>query len=129
MTDSDINDLCPELQSIYAQWLGQCHAVGLRAKAIVTWRSGFEQDAAKLAGLSNAKAGESPHNCYDCDGNPASKAFDFAIFNDDATYVADGTDPRYQQAAEIGEQLGLEWGGDWPHPDYDHLQLKNWKDV
>lgn len=127
MTDSDINDLCPELKNIYSEWLIECHKAGLAVKAIITWRSGIDQNAAKVKGLSNASAGESPHNCCDAHGNPFSKAFDFAVFDTDASYVKDGTDPRYTQAGEIGEGLGLEWGGRWHHADYDHLQLSNWK--
>lgn len=128
MTDKDIADLCPELQTIYQQWLQKCHDAGLAVKAIVTWRSGADQDAAKVNGLSNANAGQSPHNCCDVSGAPASKAFDFAVF-DKAQYIKDGTDPRYKKAGQIGEGLGLEWGGSWHKPDYDHLQLKDWKAV
>lgn len=126
MTDADINDLCSDLQAIYGQWLVRCHAVGLKVKAIVTWRSSQDQDIAKANGLSNANAGESPHNCMGANG-PASKAFDFACFGDNAHYITDGTDDRYTQAGEIGEDLGLVWGGRWHKPDYDHLELKAWK--
>lgn len=129
MTDSNINDLCPDLRGIYQQWLSQCHAAGLATRAIITWRSSIDQDAAKLKGLSNACAGQSPHNCCNEDGSPASKAFDFGIFNTDASYVSDGTDSRYRQAGEIGKSLGLEWGGDWKRPDFDHLELSNWKTI
>lgn len=129
MTDNNISDLCPELQEIYRQWLDKCHDAGLAVKAIVTWRSSFEQDAAKANGLSNASAGDSPHNCCNPDGSANSKAFDFGVFNPDASYVKDGTDGRYKQAGEIGKDLGLVWGGDWHKPDYDHLELANWKTV
>lgn len=127
MTDNNIADLCPSLLILYREWLMQCHEAGLAVKAIVTWRSGIDQNAVKASGLSNAAAGQSPHNCCSSDGLPASKAFDFAVFDEDATYVRDGNDPRYRQAGEIGKALGLEWGGDWAKPDWDHLQLANWK--
>lgn len=127
MTDSDIVDLCPKLRGIYREWLMRCHEAGLAVKAIVTWRSGADQDAVKANGLSNASAGESPHNCCNSDGAPASKAFDFAVFDEDASYIRDGADPRYRQAGEIGETLGLDWGGRWLRPDWDHLQMKNWR--
>lgn len=127
MTDSNINDLCPELQAIYQQWLTQCHNAGLAVRAIVTWRSGIDQDAAKAKGLSNAMAGQSPHNCCNPDGFPFSKAFDFAVFDADASYVKDGEDDRYRRAGEIGKTLGLAWGGDWHHPDWDHLELLDWR--
>lgn len=128
MTDSAITDLCPELLSIYRQWLMQCHEDGLATKAIVTWRSDIDQNIAKAKGLSNASAGQSPHNCCDDDGNPASRAFDFAIFDENAKYITDGTDARYRQAGEIGKSLGLIWGGDFKSfPDYDHLEISGWK--
>lgn len=126
MTDNNINDLCPELLTIYREWLMQCHEAGLAVKAIVTWRDGIDQDAAKSNGLSNAGAGQSPHNCCDNHGLPSSKAFDFAIF-DNGQYIKDGADPRYTKAGEIGEGLGLHWGGRWHHPDWDHLELTDWK--
>lgn len=130
MTDSNIADLCPELQTIYTKWLEQCHTAGLKLKAYVTWRSADEQNMAKAKGLSNASAGQSPHNCMTPDGEPFSKAFDFVIFDDKAQCVWDGKDPRYEQAADIGKSLGLIWGGDFhSFPDYDHMELPNWQTV
>lgn len=128
MTDSNIKDLCPELLIIYQKWLVQCHEAGLATKAIITWRSGIDQNIAQANGLSNATAGKSPHNCCDANRNPSSKAFDFAIF-DNGQYIKDGEDPRYKQAGEIGKSLGLVWGGDWHRPDWDHLELTNWENI
>ncbi len=57
-------------------------------------------------------------------------AFDFAIFDENAKYITDGSDTRYRQAGEIGKSLGLEYGGDWVKwKDFDHLQLAGWKDI
>jgi len=128
MSDRAINDLCQPLQSIYTQWLTSCKAVGLNVAAIVTWRSGSDQNTDAAKGLSNAKAGQSPHNCCNADGTPASRAFDFGVFETNGHYVTNGEDPRYKQAAEIGKTLGLIWGGDWPDfKDFDHLELANWR--
>ncbi len=127
MTDANLNDLDPVLLKMYRQWLIECYAIPIAVKAIVTWRSPTDQNLAKAKGLSNAAAGESPHNCCTPDGLPSSKAFDFAVFDDDGKYITDGTDERYTQAGEIAEQLGLEWGGRWKHPDYDHIELADWK--
>src|ERR1700733_3525118 len=123
----DPNHLCEPLRVIYAEWLERCSAAGLDVKAIATWRSALDQDAAKAEGLSNAAAGQSPHNCTDANGNPASKAFDFACFDLTGKYITDGADHRYQQAAEIGKALGLAWGGDWESfKDFDHMEMKGW---
>lgn len=127
MADCNINDLCPPLLILYREWLMQCIAAGLAVKVIVTWRSPSDQNIAKAKGLSNASAGESPHNCYNADGSMGSKAFDFACFDENGNYITNGADPRYTQAGEIGKSIGLVWGGDWHHPDYDHLELSNWK--
>lgn len=128
MSDRDISHLYPPLQDLYRQWLQKCTAAGLSVKAIVTWRSAEDQDMAKMKGLSNASAGCSPHNIVDNNGNPSSWAFDFGVFESNGNYVADGDDPRYRQAGEIGKNLGLEYGGDWTHvkPDEDHLELPGW---
>ena len=126
-TDRDITHLSPEMLSLYQQWLAECADAGLSVKLITSWRDPADQDAAKAEGLSNAGAGQSPHNCCDADGNPASKAFDFGVFDEDGNYVTDGKDDRYTQAGAIGEELGLVWGGSWHHPDFDHLELANWK--
>jgi len=127
MNDRNLLHLCPELLKIYRDWIMECHAADLAVKVIVTWRSADDQNAAKASGLSNAHAGQSPHNCCDKYGNPASRAFDFAVFDENAAYIKDGTDSRYKQAGEIGEKCGLVWGGRWTHPDYDHLEMANWK--
>lgn len=128
MNDRNLNDLCPELRAIAIQWLAECTAAGLIVKIIVTWRSSADQDAAHAQGLSNAAAGDSPHNCCDDMGAPASRAFDFGIFTSGGVYVADGTDARYHEAAGIAKNLGLVWGGDWLHPDWDHLEMADWRD-
>lgn len=129
MTDNAIIDLAPDLRVIYREWLMQCHEAGLAVKAIITWRSSVDQNAAKAKGLSNAAAGQSPHNCTNADGSPNSMAFDFAVFDEDAHYVTNGSDDRYRKAGEIGKALGLVWGGDWQHPDWDHLEMADWKNL
>lgn len=129
MSDRLITDLCPAMQAIYPQWKSRCNAAGLCVSVIVTYRSLVDQENCKALGLSNAGSGQSPHGCVDCNGKPASRAWDFAIFDEKAKYITDGSDPRYAQAGNIGKELGLEWGGDWlKWKDWDHLQLANWKD-
>lgn len=132
MTDRDLADLSDELRALYFQWKSLCNAKNIPVAAIVTWRSAADQNTAQTNHLSNARAGQSPHNCCTPDGEPASKAFDFGVF-DCGIYIKDGTDPRYKQAGEIGKSLGLVWGGDWTKekdgcdPDWDHLEWPNWR--
>lgn len=126
--DRKLTDLSDEMHELYLKWLKACDDAGLRVELIVSWRDPEDQDKAHAEGLSNATAGQSPHNFCDTEGNPASKAFDFGIFEDNGEYVTDGLDRRYKQAGDIAEGLGLVWGGSWVHPDYDHIELANWKD-
>jgi peptidoglycan L-alanyl-D-glutamate endopeptidase CwlK len=128
MTSRAIEDLCPELQSIYREWVSRCHAANLAVKVICTWRSGTDQNVAFANGKSKAKSGQSPHNCCKPDGTPDSKAWDFAVFDEHAKYITDGSDHRYTKAGEIGEDLGLTWGGRFKSIfDPGHLELKGWK--
>lgn len=133
MTDRNFFHLCPDLQSLAQTFLSQVNAELVKklppstCKIVVTWRDAAEQGAAYDKGLSNARAGQSPHNCTLPDGTPASKAFDFAILESSGAYVTNGTDSRYTAAGKIAEELGLVWGGRFSHPDFDHIELANWK--
>lgn len=127
MADRDLKDLDPKLQTLCLQWLNACHAFGIDAFVTVTWRSFGEQEKAFAEGLSKAHAGESPHNLTLADGTPAARAFDFLISDEDGVIIKDGSHPLYEQAGKIGESLGLEWGGRWHRPDWDHLELPDWK--
>lgn len=133
MTDSAINDLDPRLQPIANQWLDQCAAAGLKVRITVTWRSATDQNDAKIKGLSKASAGNSPHNVCLPDGAPASRAWDFASYEKDGTYITNGTDPSYAYAGSIAMNLGLVWGGIWTvdrdgcGPDFDHCEMTLWR--
>lgn len=126
MTDANLNDLCPELQTIAVKCLNDYVSAfpdRRAAKIIVTWRSAADQQAAYDAGLSNCKPGEGKHNCT-VDGKPASRAFDFAVFDEDGNYITDGTDDYYADFGVIAVKNGLVWGGNWTGwKDYDHCEL------
>lgn len=133
MADSSLTDLDIRLQPIAQHWLDQCAAAKLKVRIIVTWRSATDQNDAKMKGLSKASAGNSPHNCIDANGHPASRAFDFASYEPDGTYITDGTDPVYAYAGAIAMNLGLTWGGNWTidrdgcGPDFDHCEMTLWR--
>ncbi len=100
-----------------------------------TWRGSAAQNAAAAGGASKATFGNSPHNCVDEIGHPASRAFDFAVIDDKGQYVKDGKDFRYGVAGRIAEAVGLYWAGRWTlehdgvEPDFDHIQMVNWRAV
>jgi hypothetical protein len=90
------------------------------------WRDPTYQDQLNSSGVSALNGSESLHCCTE-NGKPASKAFDFGVFETDGAYVTDGNDPRYALAGEVAKGLGLVWGGDFVHPcpDPDHIQLSS----
>lgn len=132
MTDRDLAHLCPALQAIAPEFLRRCRGLGIDVRIMITYRDEATQNACHKLGLSNATFGSSPHNCEDAAGNPYSKAFDFAVYRD-GDYVKNGADALYTQAGAIAEALGLAWGGRWTlkkdgcKPDYDHVQLTDWR--
>lgn len=128
MTDHNLDHLCPELKTKAEKCLSDwfmAYPDRLPVKILVTWRSGVDQNAAKAAGLSNCKAGESKHNCCTPDGEPASRAFDFGCFDEsDGSYITDGTDGYYADFGDIAKANNLKWGGDWTgFKDFDHCEL------
>ena len=58
---------------------------------------------------------------------------DFGVFAPDGTYITRGQDARYEQAGQIGVDLGCVWGlnarDGWCEPDADHIEEGNWKDL
>ena len=97
-----------------------------------TYRSNAQQDADYAQGrtvpgkiITNAKAGESPHNCTLDDGTPASAAFDFFILDEnDNKCDWNATDAQWQEAISIGEALGLVSGSTFAIKDNDHFELQ-----
>ena len=129
MADRDLTHLCPALQRLVPVFVQKCLENGITVKIIVTYRDSATQNAVKKLGLSNAKAGQSPHNCIDAQGRPYSKAFDFGVF-DGSKYIVNGSDARYAAAGAIGVSLGLVYGGNWKSmQDMDHLELAQWRTI
>lgn len=73
--------------------------------------------------VTNARGGESYHNY--------GLAIDYALRNSngeiiwDTAYDGNGNgEPDWTEVADIGKELGFDWGGDWKHfRDYPHLQM------
>ena len=128
----DPADLHPKLQPLYASFVAQAQARGIKTVTSCTYRPAALQDRYYASGrtapgriITNAKGGESPHNCT-LGGKPASKAFD--IYPVSGTALAPAGDPRWKALAEIGKGLGLVWGGDFRSiKDNPHFELPDWK--
>jgi peptidoglycan LD-endopeptidase CwlK len=137
MSDRSILDLDPVLQPLAQQFFDRCAAVGLQAIIIQTYRSVEEQDADYQQGrsapgpiITDAQGGSSPHNCVDANGNPAARAFDFALYapgGHSLDWVA--SDTQWKTAIEIVESLGLVSGSTFPGKlcDNDHAELSYWR--
>lgn len=119
------------------EWLERCNneITDGHVRVTVTYRGPAAQKIAAITGKSKASYGQSPHNCVDISGNQCARAVDFAIIDPHGAYVSNGEDHRYTQAGKLAESLGIEWGGSWKpekdgcDPDYDHIQMANWKSV
>lgn len=122
MPDKDLNDLHPELKPLAEQFESECQAAGINVKITETWRDPARENALHAEGIT-AATGSTCKHCFTIDGTPAGKAFDFIIFDDEGALVTDGTNDLYTKAANIGKALGLHWGGDFSHPDYDHFEI------
>jgi hypothetical protein len=119
-----LTDLDDTLQPLYTRWQIECANQNLVVRGIQGWRDPAYQDQLHAQGISPLTGASSLHCCVDANGNPASKAFDFGVF-DGGAYITNGQNQRYTQAGEIWKSLGQIWGGDFIHPgpDWDHCQL------
>lgn len=137
MSDRSINDLHSDLQTLCIKFLETCHAHGVNVFITQTYRSSEEQDVAYAKGrttagsiITNARGGQSAHNCTLADGTPAARAFDFAIKNDNGTVDWDASDLSWQKAIAIGERLGLVSGSKFLSiKDAPHMEMKDWKNI
>lgn len=125
----EIADLHPDLQTKCREWLLKCKLAGLDVKITHTWRSPeyqnelYEQGRSKPGKIVTSLKGGMSKHCFKSEGKPAAKAFDFGVFSN-GSYITNGSDQRYKKAGEIGEELGLTWGGRWKRPfDPGHLQI------
>lgn len=123
-----LDGLHPELRAKAEALIKICAAAHLPIVITQGMRT-MEQQAALYAQgrtkpgpiVTNAKPGRSYHNY--------GLAFDFAVVKDgkpswdDKVNVNENDTPDYVEVGEIGEQLGLEWGGRWKFRDLPHFQM------
>ena len=128
-----IEDLTPETQEKFYEFKRRMEEAGIPFMVTSTFRSQAEQ--VQLYAQGRTTPGKivtwtrnSRHTKRD--------AFDVAILKqgkpvwDIKVDVNEDDIPDYQQAGEIGESCGLEWGGRFknkkgkPRPDYPHFQVK-----
>lgn len=121
-----ITDLIPELQPLAQRFLSDAKAAGYDVIIDQTLRTYAEQDALYAQGrttpgpiVTHAKGGESWHNF--------GRAFDAVPLRLDGSGRIwwDAPYGVWLKLGQIGEVIGLTWGGRWPHPktDIDHWEL------
>lgn len=134
MADRNLDDLHPDMKILCQKWLDACEADGLKVGISQTYRSAQEQNTDYNQGrttpgriITNAKGGESPHNCTLADGTPAAVGFDFFIYNSDgSTLDWNADDASWKKAISIGETLGMVSGSTFHIRDMDHFEIVNW---
>lgn len=112
MSSRKIEDLIPEMQTLYRLFDAECKASGLDFIVICTTRTKEEQ--AELVKKGFSKTMNSKHLI--------GEAFDIAVLSDGkVTWI----NHYYEPFGKIGMDLGLEWGGSWvTWKDMPHFQYK-----
>lgn len=141
MASRNIKDLDPALQIIAQRFLDLCNInpvfTAMRSTVFLTqtYRSSNEQNVDYAQGrtepghiITNARGGQSAHNCCATNGTPDARAFDFGIKRANGSLDWDPRDDLWQRAISIGKSLGLVSGSDWHSlKDYPHLELPAWQ--
>lgn len=116
MPSREIDHLHPDVQPLCREFMRRCELAGLDILITCTWRSGDEQNRLYAQGrtvpgaiVTRARAGQSAHNAT-LNGVPAARAFDIVPLVDGLP-VWDAGHPAWQQAGQIGMELGLKWYG------------------
>lgn len=122
--------LHPAVEENRDRLIERAEEIGITIAITDGFRSVEEQDALYSQGRSKpgnivtyARGGESYHNY--------GLAIDFALRLDNGEVVWDigrddneNGDPDWFEVAEIGKELGFDWGGDWRNfKDYPHLEM------
>jgi peptidoglycan LD-endopeptidase CwlK len=113
----DIEDLIPEMQEKFAAFLAKMEAANLPFMVTFTYRSQEEQDALYAQGRT------APGRIVTWTKNSRHtkrEAFDIAML---VNGKPDWSDNKlYRLAGQIGESVGLVWGGRWKKADLCHFQ-------
>lgn len=120
-SEKNISTLHPKVRAYAYALIEKAASNGIKIKIISGLRTFAEQDALYAQGrtvkgqiVTNAKGGQSNHNF--------GIAFDVGVF-EGAKYLDRSS--KYESVGVLGEELGLEWGGNWiTYKDEPHFQLR-----
>lgn len=114
-----IEDLHPHVASLCRKFIEQCKEAGVEVLVTSTYRDHESQNALYAQGrtapgkiVTKAKGGQSFHN--------HKVAFDVVpLVNGKAIWNDEGL---WRKIGQIGQEVGLEWGGNWKFQDKPHFQ-------
>lgn len=117
----DMNELASYFEPLAQELLDKCKAAGVSCRVIDTGRTPEEQVVKleqKVSWTTRSK-----HEPQPLEGK--SEAIDICPLVILAEHKAnwDPTSPLWIKIGEVGESLGLKWGGRWDlHPDPSHFE-------
>ncbi len=128
----DMDLLHPDFRILADRLLTKCVEAGLMVMVIETWRSqeAHEEDLRKRRSWANRSKHQ---NAAIRQGENGLRSVPAALAIDVAPYEVyklhgpdklewDAEDPVWQKIGEIGESLGMVWGGRWKMRDMGHFQ-------
>lgn len=130
MTGDDryLAGLQPDLVQRYRILRDTCLVQGILIKITQGFRTEAEQQA--LFAMGRTKPGQIVTQAQSAKDSPHGygAAFDIVIFDGGKpSWEEPKMTSLYVQVGEIGESVGLEWGGRFPKPDKPHFQLAGWR--
>jgi len=126
MASRKIADCIPEIQEKFAAFAVKMAEAGIPFMLTCTKRTQEEQDALYAQGrTAPGRVVTWTRKSKHIEG----RAFDIAILKDGKPVwdlkadINDDHIPDYDQAGEIGESVGLRWGGRFKNPDRPHYEV------
>lgn len=124
-----LDDLAPGFKEKVIELIARCVERGIAVMIVDTLRTEEEQ-------IENIKRGVSwtANSKHLPDSRGFARAIDLAPYSVWQLHGSDKlqwdtNDPVWQQMGEIGEALGLGWGGRWKQKDMGHFEQKEFKPI
>jgi peptidoglycan L-alanyl-D-glutamate endopeptidase CwlK len=117
-SEKNLATVQPQLQRLGRELLRRLAAEGLTFKVIQGRRTAQEQAA--LYAIGRTKPGRKVTWTLKS-RHITGRAIDIALFSGKNVVWES---KHYTRAGEIGEELGLKWGGRWKTPDRPHFELQ-----
>lgn len=129
---NELDLLHPDFRGLVVLFLARCAERRIPILLVETWRTKEAHDEDVANGRSWVKTSKHQHVIIRRFGglelkDPASLAVDVApygiyrLYGDDKVQW-DATDPVWQKLGEVGERVGMAWGGRWQKKDVCHFQ-------